>query len=226
MQQATTSYKLNAENAKQVGSPGRIQEKGAYSGVFTRAEAVVSREGTQGIEFTFKSNDGQSADYLTLWTINDEGKEIYGRKVVDALMTCMKLRGINAQQAKIKKYDHNSKSEVMTDALLFPDMMNKQIGLLLVREEYAKTDGTTGWKMTIVGAYDPATNKTPKEVLEGANAEALAKIIPTLQDRPLKTKPVPSASGRRQDFDAPGTDGYGRSTSGSRFDDMDDEIPF
>lgn len=218
MNQTVTSYKLNTENAKQVGQPGRIQERGAYTGVFTRAEAIVSREGTQGIEFAFKSDDGQTADYLTLYTINKDGKEIYGRKVLDAIMTCMKVRDISAQRATVQKYDHTAGREVPCDALIFSSLMNKPIGLMMVREEYEKNDGTTGWKMTIVSPYEASTHKMAREVLEQKPAESFEKILVTLADRPLKRKStVPSASGRRHDPDQ---------TTGTGFDDMDDDIPF
>lgn len=217
--QAVHQYQLNPNNAKQVGVGQRIQEKGAYKGTFIRAEAVVSEKGTQGIEFAFKSDMGQTADYLTIWTVNSEGKELYGRKVIDALMTCLALRGINAQQAMVKKYNHETRQEENVKAIVFPELMNKPIGLLLVREEYEKTNGGTDWKMTIVGCFETQQHLTPKEILERSGPGQLDKMVALLQDRPLKKR---GGSGM-QDHPAH----RGNSGGGSGFDDMDDDsIPF
>lgn len=206
------SYQLNPNNAKQVGVSARIQEKGAYKGVFTRAEFAQSDKGTQGIEFSFKTDDGATADYLTVWTHSADGKELYGRKVVDAIMTCMALRSINAKVGQIKKYDHDARGEVVVQTTLFPELMNKPIGLLLVREEYAKGSGGTGWKMTIVGAYEPTKGLTPKEILEQGGPGQLMKMVAALQDRPLK-RPVQAYG-----------DPHAHSSGG--FESDDDSIPF
>lgn len=220
--QPVFTYQLNTNNAKQVGVASRINEKGAYKGTFTRAEFVQSEKGTQGIEFAFKSDSGQTADYLTVWTVSNEGKELYGRKVLDALMTCLATRSIQAKKATIKKYDPQSKQEMPMEATIFPDLMNKAIGLLLVREEYAKNNGNTDWKMTIVGCYEAEKQLTPKEILEQSGPGQLTKMIAALQDRPLKSKPRPANGGGNQggahdDFS------YGGGGGGAN---MDDEIPF
>jgi hypothetical protein len=210
------SYTLNANNAKAVGVAARIDQLGAYVGTFTRAEALSSDKGTQGVEFSFKSNEGQSADYLTLWTINNQGADLYGRKVLDALMVCMRVRGIAAKQAKIKKWDAQRGAEVEVLAQIFPELMNKPIGLLLVREEYEKDDGTTAWKMVIVGAFDPGTHQTPREILENVQQpEQLKGMISALRDRPLRKK---SGQG--------GSQGQGGGRPAPNFADMDDDIPF
>ena len=206
-------YQLNPNNAKQVGVAARIQEKGAHKGVFTRAEHVESKKGTQGIEFAFRADDGRTADYLTIWTVDKDGKELYGRKVIDALMTCLSLRTIGAKVAQIKKYDAQARQEVLVQSTVFPELMNKSIGLLLVREEYAKNDGSTGWKMAIVGAFDTNKGLTPKEILEQGGPGQLEKMIAALQDRPLKVRPASRSS-----------DSYDGNSGG--FDDMDDDIPF
>jgi len=218
MQQPVHQYNLNANNAKQVGVASRIQEKGPFKGMFTRAEFIQSDKGTQGIEFSFKSDTGQTADYLTIWTINADGKELYGRKVLDALMTCLQIRTINAKSAVIKKYNPATKQEEQMQATVFPELMNKPIGLLLVREEYAKTQGGSDWKMTIVGAFEPMQQLTPREILEKSGPGQLAKMVAALQDRPLKQRPrAAQQSGGHDDFS------YGGGNSG--FDD-DTGIPF
>ena len=204
------TYKLNPTNAKQVGQPGRIDEKGSYVGQFTRAEHIVSQKGTNGIEFAFKAEDGRTADYLSIWIESASGDELYGRRVLDALMTCLRCKSLSSVDGTVKKYDRSAGTEITATATIFPDLMNKPIGLLLVREEYEKRDGTVGSKMTIAGCYEAASGKLPREVLENLPAESLQRVVASLRDRPLKNRPAGSA--------APAT------TNGDDFD--DDSIPF
>jgi hypothetical protein len=201
------TYRLNPTNAKQVGQPGRIDERGAYTGIFTRAEHIVSQKGTNGIEFSFKSDDGRTSDYLTIWIASAGGEELYGKKILDALMTCLRTKSLTSIDGTVRKYDRAAGGEVTATATIFPDLMNKPIGVLLVREEYAKSDGTSGWKMSIAGCYEAATEKTPREVLDNLPAGSLEKIVATLRDRPLKNKPV--AQSTRTDVA-----------------DFDDDVPF
>jgi hypothetical protein len=45
---------------------GRIETSGAYIGRLTMAKERTAKTGTRGIEFTFESDDGRVARYLTL----------------------------------------------------------------------------------------------------------------------------------------------------------------
>lgn len=206
------SYNLNAEAAKQADSMGnRITETGKYIGTFTRAEAINSKKGTEGIEFTFATNSGQSADFLTLWTFNTDGKELFGLKTLNALMTCMRVKTMAPTQGQVEKWDNGQKVKVM--ATLFPDLMGKQVGVLLQREPYEKQDGTTGYKFNIFAAFDAQSEMMASEILDKAGSpEKLGKLVATLQDRPMQKQAAgaaPAASG-----------------GAGRFDDMADDIPF
>jgi len=201
------SYDLNPESAKQA-EQGRITETGKYAGTFTRAEAVTSKKSTEGIEFTFRSSNGSDADFLTLWTHNADGKELFGLKVLNALMTCMRVKQIKPAQAQIEKWTDGSKQKV--DATVFPDLMNKSIGVLLQKEHYTKNDGSMGSKLNLTGCYEASTEMTASEILNKATkAERLGGMVASLRDKAL---PLPTASR------APAT--------GNGFDDMDDDIPF
>lgn len=189
-------YNLNPESAKQVGVSSFITEKGAYVGEFTRAEAVVSEQGTHGIELSFRSDTGQTAEYLTIWTVNSEGRETYGRKVLDAIMTALRLRSLEPSAGKVMKWNRTAGREEMTQATLYQSLMGKKIGLLMIAEEYAKTDGSgTGWKMVIVATFDSDTNQTPREILEKKPATALTDMVEALRDKPLKKRRASAGHG-------------------------------
>lgn len=202
------SYDLNPEAAKQA-EQSRITETGKYSGIFTRAEAVESEKGTEGIEFTFKAEDGSEAGFLTLWTYNTEGKELFGFKVLNALMTCMRVKQIKPAQATIEKWVDGNKQKVT--ATIFPDMMNKPIGVLLQKEFYEKRDGSIGSKLNLTGCYEASTQMTAGEILgKATKAERLTGMVANLRD-----KAAPTATATRVPV-----------TTGNGFDDMADDIPF
>lgn len=212
-------YSLNENEARRVGTSMFIDTKGAYTGVFTRAEAVQSPKGTVGIEFDFKSNDGQLAKYLTVWTRNANGEDLSGRRMVDAILTCIGLRSIALTEGVVTKWDAQKGVEVQVKAPIFAGLMNKPIGLVLHREEYEKTQGGSGWKNQMYCPFEAATNRIAAERLDSKPAEALQRIVNVLTDRPLKRAARPAGGG----FDEPQRGG-GRAANG--FDDMDDDIPF
>jgi len=203
------SYDLNPNSARQVGVPTRITEKGAYAGRFTRAQAVTAKSGAEGIEFSFESDAGQKADYLSIWTTNRDGKELYGRKVLDAIMTCMKARSISAEPTPVKRGDGTTEMVPQFRALL------GRIGLFLAVEEYEKNDGSVGSKMTLVLPFEADTKRTAAEVLDKASADSFDRILASLRDRPLQAGKTTRRAAAAQTTNA-----------GGGFDDMDDDIPF
>lgn len=183
------SYDLNPESAKQA-EQGRITETGKYSGTFTRAEAVLSKKNTEGIEFAFKSDDGSEADFLTLWTHNSDEKELFGLKVLNALMTCMRVKQINPAKATVEKWADGGRQKV--SATVFPELTGKPIGVLLQKEYYTKNDGSMGSKLNLVGCYEASTEMTASEILNKATkAEKLGPMAASLRD---KASPTTSAS--------------------------------
>jgi hypothetical protein len=207
-------YALNTQAAKEADQKGgSINETGKYAGTFTRAENVKSKGGTLGVEFSFRSDDGKSADYLTLWTKNAEGKELYGFKTLMAIMTCLKVKNIAPVMRSIEKYSHDAQAKQTVQAEVFPDLMNKPIGLLIQMEEYENKDKTaTKWKPSIYAPFQKDGSFTASEILNKAvKAETMEKMLAALHDRPLRGKAAQAA---------PVT------PAPSSFDDFDDDIPF
>lgn len=208
-----STYTLDTDAAKQADSGnGRINETGKFIGMFVKAKKVISKQGTEGIEFSFEANNGQSADYLTVWTINKEGKQIYGFKQLMALMTCLKVRSIDAKAGEIEEYDSVSRQMVMHKAEIYPTLMNKPIGVLLQMEEYEKKDGAVGEKPSFAGFFDPQTEQVAVEILEKSEARILEKLVGQLV-------PVKKLKGSRNSAPQAGT----YSSGGPAFD---DSIPF
>lgn len=214
----SNDYALDTNAAKQADNFfSKIEQKGKYMGTFTRAEKITSEKGTKGVDFSFKANDGSSADYLTLWTHNKDGKQLQGFNVLMAIMTCLRVRELTAEDGEAEKYDRDQQKRVKVRVPLFKDLMGKPIGLLIHMEEYEKTKGGTAWKPAISAPFDK-DEFTASEILNKAKQpETLAKMVQALRDRPLKAGGSPAASAQ------PAAGNYDGAGS---FNDFDDDIPF
>lgn len=207
-------------NAARSAEVGRIETTGAYVGTITRAEALRSKDkGTEGIEFSFKADNGQTADYLSLWTFAGDGKALRGQKVLMALMTVAKVKALTPTETPVEKLEGGNK--VSKKVQCFTELHGKRVGLILQREEYRKNDGSIGSRMAIFLPYCAETNRTASEILVPAGqapkpAEALARILPTVKDRPLQVKGGGAAAGSS----APG----GPAPTSDGID--EDDIPF
>lgn len=187
-------YKLDTKAAKEANSNSRIDTTGAYIGKFTKAKKVVSQQGTQGIEFSFDSEEGR-ADFLTLWTVNGNGENIFGYKQLMSLMTCLKLRSIDSVNQTIDEWDNDAHSMRKVQAEVYPDLMNKEIGVVLQIEEYETKNGELRERPVIAGFYNAQSGMVAYEILEeSTKAEALDKIIermPAVKKLRKKQEPKP-----------------------------------
>ncbi|AWI53172.1 hypothetical protein DEH84_06825 [Aquabacterium olei] len=223
----STVFKLNTEKAKAADAPARINQTGPYLGKFTRAELVTSRQGTQGVDFSFVAEDGQRADYLTLWTVKKDGTELSGLKVLHALLACLALREVASQAGTVRVWDNEQKKEVDRAAELLPTLMNRPIGVVLQREEYWPENGNQKRdRMNLVTVFQHGTNLMAKEILDRKpTAEALAKFVPTIKDKLAADRPQRSGGGGGQ-AGGYGDQGHAGAGYGGGFDQMDDDIPF
>ena len=207
-------YTLDPNAAKKADSiNNRIDSLGKYLGMLTRAEPIVSKKGSKGVDMSFKADTGATADYLTIWTHNGDGKQLQGFNTLMAIMTCLRVRDLKPESGEIEKYDNDIKARVKVIVPLFKSLMNKPVGLLIHMEEYEKTAGGTAWKPAISAPFDK-DGFTASEILTKAQkAETLDKMLASLRDRPLKA----SASAPRASSEP---------VSAGPFDDMDDDIQF
>lgn len=220
MNKPSHSYSMNVNNAAKIGGTGRINTTGPYEGVFTRAEAVSSDKGTIGIEFDFKTTDGATASFLSVWTNKANGEPLSGSAVIDALMLLLRVKDMSPKNITVEKWDNESRQVEKMQLPCFVDLMSKPIGLLL-QKEISEYQGKQKEKMLIYGAYDIASRKTPREIVSKApKAQALDTIIASLKDKIAKPQ---GGSASYAPPSSHGGDSYG---GGHAFDDLDDQIPF
>lgn len=217
------SYNLDPTAAR-AAEAGRIETTGPYLGVITRAEAVVSdQKGTEGIELSFKADNGMTADYLSLWTYTGDGKPLRGQKVLMALMTVAKVKSLTATVMNVERMRDGKK--VVEAANCYPELQGKRVGLILQKEDYRKNDGTIGSRMSIFLPYCAESSRTASEILVPQGqppkpAEALARILPTVKDRPLQVKSGAAAPSGSASAGGPAP------TGGLPSGFEDDDIPF
>lgn len=209
-------YNLNVNDAKAADQIGRfIKETGKYQGTITRAEAVKSKQGTDGVEFTFVSDDGREAEYLTLWTIKSDGTNLSDFKKLMAIMACCQVKAMQPKPMMVKKFDREAGAKVGTQITGFAELTNKKIGFLLQKELYTKDDGSDGSSIRIYAAFQHGTELTATEILERKTSPvALGKLVEGLHDKDNRKKGPRSAPAPA--FEAAGDSGVP----------FDDDVPF
>jgi hypothetical protein len=213
-------YNLDPQAARQADTSGAIiKDIGKYVGEFTQAKDIVSKKGGRGIEFVFKSNSGQKAN-LAIYTMGADGSKYQGYDLLMAIMTCLQTRSITPVPAPVKRWDYDTRQEVIEQGTVFKEL-HKPIGVLLETEDYLKNDGTTATKLVLKNVFQAETELTASEILDKkTQPSALAKMVEGLRHRPLKgARPLP------QNGNDIGSIPAGHPAS-SGFDDMEDEIPF
>lgn len=222
-------YKLDATAAREAENfSSFLSETGKYKGKFIRAEKLVSsNKGTHGIGFTFEADSKQTTRF-DIWTMNAQSEHLMGFKTLSAIMACLKLKTLDVGTGPVERYDYDTRQRSTVQAEIFPDLLNKPIGLVLVNTEYekmrdGKKSGETGWRLELVAPFEAATEFTASEIMDRATQpKKLAAIVSMLKDRPLKNKPAPRQAAYAGYDDAPPA---GHPASGG-FEAPDDDIPF
>jgi len=212
-------YKLNAQtaqNARKADAGGFIRDTGKYVGKITQAYEIKTKRGGRGVSLAFKTDAGQKAN-LALYTLSPEGETYQGFDTLMAMMTCMRVKEVTPKDGVVMVYDLEQRQEVKQNALVLPELC-ANIGLLLEKEEYEKTNGDIGERMVIKNVFQADTELTAAEILDRKTTpEALPKLVANLKDRPLK----PQRKQQQSDYQSAAQQNH----SWSGFDGMDDDIP-
>ncbi|MGZ8158367.1 MAG: hypothetical protein ACXWT4_06115 [Methylobacter sp.] len=206
---------LNPTHAKAIDTMNSaIKESGKYVGTITRAEKLTSRNGTPGLGLSFRSDAGESADYLDVYLGETDGRPWPGSQVASALLCCLKLRKASDGQVKVEKFNSETRQRETVIVSGYPELQGKRIGFLL-QKELSDYQGKTRERMAIVGVFQADTELTASEILEGKTTpEHLPKLVQALMARPVRDTRKNPASQQEGNASAP------------NYDDFDDMIPF
>jgi hypothetical protein len=213
------SYKFDSNNARESDQVlSRITTSGAYVGEITLAKHIVSsQKESTGIQFTFKAEDGATASYLTIYTRNKLGEPLKGGEHISALLACLRLREIESTIQKITEYNFSVGADVVVDATIFPELMNKPIGVILQASEREKNNGSIVTELSILRFFDAKTRQTASEILDKLPATKVDTALLTLKDKKLAQKHTTQSNHHEQKANAYAP-AYG--------DNFDDDIPF
>jgi hypothetical protein len=206
---------LNADEARKADNLSAvIRETGAYVGVITRAEKLLSEKNTEGVGFSFKADDGASAAFLDVYTVKADGEKLRGFSIVQAIMCCLKLRTADEGRIDFERWDYDTRRMMPASATGYPAMMGKRIGVVLQKE--LQTNDRTGKdveRLNIVTVFDADTRMTATEILDkklkAERLDGILKFLKPVRDSRKNTGSRPAAS-------APAT----------AVDDFGDDIPF
>lgn len=204
-----------ARQADQVSSV--INVAGKYIGTITRAEKLLSPSKTQGLGLSFKSDSGETADYLDLYTINSSGDVLPSMKVVQAILGCLQLRTAADGKVEVDKWnkDEKKREKLVVDG--YPTIQGKRIGFLLQKELSTNTkNGEDTEKMIVVGVFQADTLLTVSEILaQKTKPETLEKMVYWLESHPVRDTRKKVSASQSAPVKSVGT-----------FDDLGDDIPF
>lgn len=182
--------KLNSELAKAADNiASGIKETGKYIGIITRAEKLVSRDkGTQGLGLSFKSDSGQTADYLDIYHTKEDGEALSGLKTVNAILCCTKTAEAQEGPIKCEKWNDQTKKREVVQVPGYPALMGKKIGFLLQKTLETNTkNGADVERLQIFAVFNPETELTATEMYAKAQQpERLSSMLDALMARPVR----------------------------------------
>lgn len=180
----STNYEYDPEAAGKADDvASRIDQSAAYVGRFKVVHAFSSSKGTEGLHFEFTSPGGGSAGF-DVYTRKEDGTPVFGMNQVQAMMAILGLRGLRAVEGRFEAYDFDEGKRVEKTGEIFPDLCDKDIGLVLQKEKYTKNNGQEGYRMNLFGVFHPVSKFTASELKEKKAApEKLEKMLRSLKDK-------------------------------------------
>lgn len=192
-----------------------IREAGKYVGVITRAQKLTSTKGTEGIGISFKTDDGATANYLDLYTVNAKGDKLPSMAIVQAILCCTKTKSAAKGSITFETYDKEAGAVIKKTANGYPDLIGKRIGFLLQQELSTNPEnGKENDRVIIYGVFEADTGFTASEILDKAvKPEKLDKMYANLMARPVNDRRTAKTQTNQQ-------------TQNNSFDDLEQDIPF
>jgi hypothetical protein len=210
------SLTLDANEARQADRTNTaIRTSGKYTGVITRAEKLLSKQNTEGVGISFKADDGSTANYLDLYTVNSKGETLPSMATVQAILCCTRTKNADEGSITYEKWDSAAKAMVKDSKNGYPALMGKRIGFLLQQElsDNPNDSSKHNDRVIIYGVFEADSQLTASEILDKATKpEKLDKMYITLMAKPIndrrtnKTNSAPAA--------------------GNNFDEFKDDIPW
>lgn len=213
----TQVFSYNEEQAVAADSGGGeyITKSCVTRGFIEQAKWVEAQSGARGLEITFESEEGQKANYLTLYYQKRDGtaNEI-GQQQIQSMMGCTGVKELSQAPGK--------------DGMIAPELTRKPIQIALERENYIKNNGDEGFRFQIKCFMSARSGLTIAEHKAGRQAESAgywAKRFAENPDGKPAKQQSPGQQGAAMYGGHPAPQNYG-APAGGFDDDMDQTIPF
>lgn len=196
-----------------------IKETGKYIGVITRAERLLSERNTEGVGFSFKTDDGASANYLDVYTAKSDGSLLRGHSIVQAIMCCTRTKTAEDGKINFQRWDSNTRQMVQATADGYPALMGKRIGFVLQKELATHSiTGEDNERLNIVAVFEASTGLTASEILDQkTKPEKLENIVRMVMANPVRDTRKRNGGTQRQSHP---------NQPGNEAPPFDDDIPF
>lgn len=164
-------FTYNQDDAVAAGQSGFISESGAFILTITEAKLMHNEKGAQYIEFSGEGDDGRKVNYLSVYSIKNDGNvNKFGHNMINAMMGCC---GIQRLTSKMITVSHH----------IAPEFTGKRIGLVLQKVLRTKQNGDDTYGFEIRIPFIADTRQTIAEKISSAQPETVEKILSTLKDR-------------------------------------------
>lgn len=96
-------YQLDKQAAMNADKTSNwLTETGKYVGKILCAEDIKAATGTRGVALTLQVHDGRETRQF-IYTVKSDGEKLSGYDLLMAMMTCLKLRGIQPAPGQVKQ---------------------------------------------------------------------------------------------------------------------------
>ena len=188
---------------------GTALETGAYEGHIKEAIwGASAAKGTKFLELSFETSSGNEVNFMRLYYQKATGEEVKGgASMINAIMGLTRTQSLTEKQVGIDQ-------QTNTPIVSAPELIGKDIGLLLQKVLYTKNDGTEGYKFEIRLPYNPKTRQTLKEMVANSEPKTLDILINSTKDKDERNKGsnVTQAFSKQQDYQQPAQGGFGQPT--------------
>jgi len=182
------NFELDTKAAMDSNNGGkRIKDPGVYTGKIVCAWYEANANGTEIVQIVFKSDSGQEAGPLALYTHKSNGEVLSGYNTLNAILTCTKLRGITTKPKEVELYDFDTKSTIHKMKDVYVELTDKPIGFVFRAEEYETRNRDIKERLVIVAPFCPKTKLMADEILKKElSPKSLDRITAWVEKEPIK----------------------------------------
>lgn len=152
-------FTFNKEEAQKAGS-NYIENSGYHICTITDAELIHKDSGAKFVRLSLEDDFGKSTR-TDILVVKKNGEKAFGNNFIQSLMGTLRIVNVVP--------DGNNK---------FTALINKKIGVVLEKEEYAKSDNSgIGYKFNVLHFCDHVSNKTYAESSQNKEAKAYKQEV-------------------------------------------------